>query len=498
MGRHIAPEPMLDSAAPSHATQRGAVRSDGDLAAWLRRNAHVVTVAAVYVCALFALASQEFVQDTWLTLSGGRDIVEHGLPWHERLTLLNHGREWVDQQWLGKLFLFEATRLGGLILLLVVHVAFVLAGFVGAMAVARRRGAGDAAVFWVAVATFAVAPWAWQLRVQSLAYVLCIAVLALLSSNESAITRKTWLVVPVLAVWANIHGSATMGVALAVVAALLQLRRQPLAASLLAAGSTAALFASPYGLHLVHYYRTLLLNPAISDFVNEWRPSAYPSAVPFFVLAFAATWLVARDPTVLTRFERAALLVTGVAGLMAIRGIVWFALTVLLLLPKALDAQRKNARASTTRLLRPLALLCCAAAVVTAAFALTHLSAMLRKPYPSEAAAAVERAAARDPSLTVFASERFANWLLWRDPSLAGRLVYDVRFELFSRRQFQDLALFHDRLGSHWTRITDGARLLVLDLRTDRRPARVLREQPNARVLFEGKEVLVLLRDIRP
>jgi hypothetical protein len=488
---------MLDSAAPSQVIDAGAVRSEGTAAAWLRRNVHVVIVAAVYVCALFAAGAQEFVQDTWLTLSGGRDVVAHGLPWHERLTVLNHGREWVDQQWLGKVLLFEVAGLGGLRLLLVVHVAAVLAGFVGAMVVARRRGASDAAVFWVVAATFAVAPWAWQLRVQSLAYVLFVALAAVLSDNGGAITRKTWLAVPILVIWANIHGSVTLGVALAVVAALLRLRRQPFAASLLALSCTAALFASPYGLHLVHYYRALLLNSALADYVDEWRPSAFPAAIPFFALAAAAIWLVARNARALSMFERAALLITGMAGVMAIRGIVWFALTVVLLLPKTLDAERKNARASSVRLLRPLAVVCCAFALFSAAFALTRLTGALAKAYPPEAAAAVNRAHARDPSRTVFASERYANWLLWRDPRVAGSLVYDVRFELFSRRQFEDLARFHSRLGRDWMRITHGARLLVLDLDADRRAARALRRQPHMRVLFEGDDVIVLLRDTR-
>lgn len=485
---------MSESAAPTRSAATAQSLRDQSATGWLRRNAHATTFAAVYACTLFALAAQEFVQDTWLTLSGGRDIIDNGLPWHERLTVLNHGQRWVDQQWLGKIFLYAVASLGGLRSLLVVHVVFVLGAVVLAIAVARRRGATDDSVFWVAIATIAIAPWAWQLRVQSLSYVLFVAVLVLLTGAPARISSRTWLVVPLLALWANVHGSVTLGVALAVLAGLSHVRRRPVAGLLLAASSVGALFASPYGLHLTGYYRELLLNPSMSQFISEWRPSAYPAAVPFFALAFAATWFLGRNSAALTRFEKMTLLVSGIAGLMAIRGTVWFALALILFMPRVLDAERGERAAAPVRLVQPLAVLCCAAALVMGVTAVSRLSQNLAGTYPPEAAQAVARAAANDRSLTVFASERYANWLLWRDPALSGRLVYDVRFELFNRRQFEDLALFHSHVGASWLDITDGARLLVLDRAVDGSAARALEKQPGTRVLFEAHASVVLHR----
>jgi len=483
---------MLDSAATTPAAEaRPAIEL-----AWFRRNVHTVIACAVYTATLFFLGAQEFVQDTWLTLSGGRDVVEHGLPWHERLTVLNHGRSWVDQQWLGKVFLFDVTRAGGARLLLFVHVAFVVGALVLALAVARRRGATDTSVFWVALATILVAPWAWQLRVQSLAYVFFVGVVVLLSGSRS-ITRKTWLVVPLLGLWANVHGSVTLGVGLTLLAALLHLRRQPLAATALAGAAGATLLASPYGAHLVEYYRSLLLNPTLSHYIYEWGPATYPTALPFFAMAFAATALVARNARVLTTFEKAALLVTGLVALSAIRGIVWFALVVLLVVPNALDAERSNRQPSSLALLRVFAVVCCAMAAFAAITSLVQLPGELARRYPVRAAEIVGAAATRDPSARVFASERYANWLLWRDPALAGRLVYDVRFELFSARQFRELALFHSGIGTGTSPITAGARFFVLDPATDGKPAAAIRAQAATRVLFEDEHAIVLARDRR-
>ncbi|MFL5945010.1 MAG: hypothetical protein ACJ74D_02775 [Gaiellaceae bacterium] len=483
---------MLDSAAttPAAAAPQPIVVE----VAWLRRNAHAVIVCALYAATLFSIGMAEFVQDTWLTLSGGRDVVEHGLPWHERLTILNYGERWVDQQWLGKVFLFDVSRVGGMRLLLFVHVLFVVGALALAVAVARRRGATDSSVFWVALATIVMAPWAWQLRVQSLAYVLFVAVVALLSDPRARITRKTWLVVPLLALWANVHGSVTLAVGLTVLAAALRLRRQPVAGLALATAASTALLVSPYGIHLLDYYRSLLLNPTLSSYINEWRPASYPGALPFFAIAFATTVLAARNARILTAFEKLALIATALVSLTAIRGIIWFALAVVLMVPKLLDAERAKPAASSLVVVRAAAVACCAMVAFVAVRSLVQLPAELARAYPAPAANAVAAVAERDPAARVFASERYANWLLWREPGLAGRLAYDVRFELFSAEQFDQLVRFHNGIGVHSTPITAGARLLMLDLSSDRRAADILRTEPGSTVLFEDDNAVVFER----
>jgi hypothetical protein len=39
----------------------------------------------------------------------------------------------------------------------------------------------------------------------------------------------------------------------------------------------------------------------------------------------------------------------------------------------------------------------------------------------------------------VFADDRHADWLLWAQPSLRGRIAYDIRFELLTPQQFRTL-----------------------------------------------------------
>jgi len=480
----------------------GTRQSEGGALAWARRNAHSATAAALYASVLGVLLAQVFVQDSWLAIAGGWDIAENGLPWHERLTSGAFGAEWVDQQWLGKLALYGLANVGGLRMLALVHVLLVLGAVYAAMAIARRRGATDAAVFWVAIAVLLIAPWGWQLRVQPLAYPLFVAVLALVTAERVRPSVRVVACAPILVLWANVHGSVTLGAVLVAGAVLstilLELRsgsaRGRLLVGVVALVPAACLFASPYGFHLVGYYRSLLGNPLMARYIDEWRAPTFKSAFVFFALAAVVLWLVARHGRVLTTMERWALLVTGVAGFMTIRGIVWFGFAAVLLVPKLLDERsRRDSRPPSSPLLVTVAALCSGVAIAILSVQLTHLPRVLGESYPLSAARVVGTAVDRDETLRVFSSERYADWLLWEDPQLAGKLVYDVRFELFDAEHFARLAAFHDQ-GAKSDKITDGARLLVLDRVEDRVAVRTMTRASGARILYRDANLAVILR----
>ena len=494
---------MRDKAAVDAATPLLVTSETSATLAWARRNAQTVTALAVYGIALgFALAV-EFIQDTWLAIAGGRDIAQHGLPWHERLTVAAHGQSWVDQQWLGKLFLYFTTTVGGVRLLALVHIVVMLAALLAAITVARRRGASDAAVFWVVVAVLPSAPWGWQLRSQVLAYPLFVAVLAIVTSERLKPSTRVLACVPLLVLWANVHGSVTLGVTLVAAVAAIGVWRviqdgvtgrrllTAVATFLLPLG---CLFASPYGFHLLRYYKELLANPLMSQYVDEWRAPTFRTALIFFALVAVVLWLVARQGRILTPMERFALLLTTVAGFTTIRGIVWFGLVAIVVVPKLVDKSRSRnvERVSSVRLVG-FAALCVGIALVVLGTRLAQLPRALAVSHPDPAAQIVGNLVTQDPSLTVFASERYADWLLWKDPQVSGRLVYDIRFELFDSKRFAQLADFHVQ-GERRDEIAAGARLLVLDARADALAVRNFADDPGTRVLYRDDNVVVIER----
>jgi hypothetical protein len=471
--------------------------------AWARRNAQTVTALAVYGIALgFALAV-EFIQDSWLAIAGGRDIAQHGLPWHERLTVAAHGQPWVDQQWLGKLFLYAMVSTGGVRLLAFVHIVVMIAALLAAIVVARRRGASDAAVFWVVIAVLPSAPWGWQLRSQILAYPLFVAVLAIVTNERLKPATRVLACAPLLVLWANVHGSVTLGAVLVAAVGAIGVwraaRERASGMRLLAAGAllllpVGCLFASPYGFHLLRYYQKLLANPLMSQYVDEWRAPTFRTALVFFALVAVVLWLVARQGRLLTAMERFALLLTTITGFTTIRGIVWFGLVAIVVVPKLLDGalNRKEERLSSP-LLVTLAAVCVALSLGVLGTRLAQLPRALAASHPEGAARVVSTLAARDPSLIVFASERYSDWLLWKDPQLSGRLVYDIRFELFDSNRFAQLAAFHVQ-GERKDEIAAGARLLVLDARADALAADNFAEDAGAKLVYKDRYVVVIER----
>jgi len=458
------------------------------LPALLEREAPLVGVACLYAVVVGLTLPQQLVQDSWLTLASGREIVRHGLPSHDTLAVWTHGKAWIDQQWLAQLAFYGLDALGGLRLVLLGHALLLVGALVSGLAFARRGGASARSVALVALVAMLVAPWALQLRAQSFAPLLFVWVLGLLAADSRAPSRRVWWTLPIIALWANLHGTVVLGAALVAWRGLTSAPRRRglplLAAPLL-------VFASPYGFSLAGYYRRLLVNPLLPSFLEEWRSSA-PSqrTALFFVLAFAAIWLVARHGRALTLFERSALLLTLVSALAAIRSIVWFGLACLVLLPRLLDVAFPRLRLPAPRAFAAAGL---AAAAAVTLFSVVRPASSFTRDWPSGAA----RAVAARPAPYVFADDRTADWLLWEDPRLAGRLAYDVRFELFDDRQFRELLAFRNRSGDGWRRAAAGYDVLTLDPRTEHSLERALLAEPGARLVYRGPGLDVLVRPPR-
>jgi hypothetical protein len=443
------------------------------------------------------------VQDGWLTLVSGREIASHGLPHHDTLTAWTVGREWIDQQWLAQLAFYGLFAGGGLKLVLLTHTALLAAALVLAVVAARRLGGSEQASFLIAALGMFAAPAALQFRAQSFAPLLFVAVLYLLAADSRAPSRRVYLVLPLLVVWANLHGTVVLGAALVVVAALVSAVRR-LAARELGLGSalrTAALIglaplcvlASPYGFALVGYYHQLLLDPGLHWFIDEWQPTSLGiQSALFFVLAATAVAIVARHGARLSVFERCALGLTLVSGLLAERSTMWFALAAIVILPSAATDRGRM----TPWRPGPAQIKALAAAGAAAAALLVFVAAAARpdswyvREWPEEASSAVATAMSGDPSVRVFADDRYADWILWRHPELTGRVAYDVRFELFSTAQFRKLYAYRNEVGD-WKRAARGYDLLLFDddAQPHIKPAAV---RDGARVLYDGKGVAVL------
>jgi hypothetical protein len=437
----------------------------GRLRSFLAREGLVVTMLAIWVAAVAFAMPSILVGDTWLSFVDGRLLAQHGLPHHDSLTLWTLGRHWTDQQWLAHLALYELAR-HGLTGPLVLGVACVtLTGAILAVA-ARQLGSSPRSTALALGLPITATAWMMQARSQIFAEVLFAAVLALLVLDARRPGRRVLLVLPLLVVWANLHGSVALGAVLCVGYALLsalspRTRRRSL---ILLACSPLCLLVSPYGFDLVRYYRLMLVNPPFAPYVVEWRRLPLTWGYSFF---FASVGLVAvlyvLRRRALTTFEQLILPVLAAGSFWTGRNTLWFELAAVLAVPRMLDALLPSRIGSEDAVGRTNTLVAFAGLVAAAFFCtigLVKAGTRLDRVLPPAAAAAVASAAGAHG--TVLAYDSQADWLLWREPSLAGRVAYDVRFELLDRRELVELrGLLHGVVAASWRRCGASARVVT-------------------------------------
>jgi hypothetical protein len=475
----------------------------GAVTARLEHEAFLIVLFAIYLVGITRSMPTQIASDTWMTLVYGREVAQHGLPSHDTLTVWAHGRTWVDQQWLGQLAYYGLYALGGIRAVLAANALALAAGAGLAIVAARRLGGSARAVTWLVLLSFVVIAWSsWTVRVQSLVFALFVGLLWLLAADSRDPSRRVFFALPLLVLWANVHGTAFLGAALIALrgaAMLLERERRlrerlPTAAVLLA--SPVLLLASPYGFEAVGYYHRLLLNPAFGHYVTEWAPTRFGIATaPFYALALLAAWLAGRCASRLTRFEQATLLIIFVLALLAVRSVVWFMLSALVLLPGALDGVLVS-RWGSPRYRYVNLVLGAAAPVVCAIVAIgafMHPASWFTRDFPPAAADRVAQIAARDPHARIFANERFADWLVLQHPSLAGRIAFDGRFELLTAKELQRIVYFRARIiGSQ--NVIRGYRLLVLypAKKSEEKVTNALLASPSRRAVYRDKSIAVI------
>lgn len=479
--------------------------------AWGETDTVLLTVLALFTFVLIRSLPNGFLQDTWLALVAGRELWHSGIPHHELLTTFSAGSRWVDQQWLSQLTIYGLWRFGGLGLLGVVNASLTAAAVAGAVAAARRLGARASGLIWLLPLCLWPMLLTSEVRPQPYAYPLFVVCVYLLASDSRTPSRRVYWCLPLLIVWANIHGSAILGASLVSLRGLTLAweQRNSLAHGLtqwarpltLTIAPLACLMVTPYATGTVSYYEQTLLNNSFRQFVTEWQPvTAAPLlAVPLFGLAGIAIWSFGRYAGSTTLWERCAVVLLAIAGILALRNVVWFALAGLMLVSVSISGAappQRRYESTRRRINAVLAISALAACAIAAAAAIGRPARSFERAYPQAVLTAVN-AATKDPSVKVLADAKFADWLLWREPDLGGRVAYDARFELIGSRRMSELAHMYLAVGVDWKQAARGYRLLVLDEQAFPDSSRAFLEEPGRRVLYRRDHSLVILRDAK-
>ncbi|HET7130056.1 MAG TPA: hypothetical protein VFJ93_13360 [Gaiellaceae bacterium] len=422
------------------------LRAPRALGATLAHESLAVVVYSGVVLLLAVLVPEQLSSDGWLALVGGRVIAHHGVPHHDTLAALTSGRDWIDQQWLGQLGTYGIDWAGGIRLLLAVNVVLVSGAFVAAGVYARRHGARPGTLALVVLA--AMIPFlvtAMNVRTQSFVYLPFVGLIALLVRDRPMSGRSTAAALVVLVLWANVHGSALLAAGLIASRGAVDLwrtRRDPTAWVLLLA-PWPCLLVSPYHVHLVSYYHRTAFNSSFATYLSQWAPTTFsPISAPLLLLAFMTVWMLGRSAASYTLYERLLLGVAVLLALLAVRNWTFACLLLVMLSPQGFDrALRRKAARPAPALGAVVATVAALAALVSIVGALSTPHVKLTRNYSSGVARAAAEAASR-PGAQVYAGIAYADWLLWLHPELAGKVVFDVRYELLHAPEVKRLVLF--------------------------------------------------------
>jgi hypothetical protein len=185
------------------------------------------------------------------------------------------------------------------------------------------------------------------------------------------------------------------------------------------------------------------------------------------------------------------------SAITAVRNVTWAALTFVVLVPGLLTAivtprPAPRRRRLNLMLVTGIALLLLGTFAAVAAQPRTWFE----RGYDQRAASVVSEQAARDPSLLIYAGDRFGDWLLWHDPDLAGRIAYDSRLELLTHHQLTRLVDLANQKGTDFASLISGYGLLVLDPKRLPDLTEALLKLPRTHVVLRGHDVIVASRPV--
>jgi hypothetical protein len=197
------------------------------------------------------------------------------------------------------------------------------------------------------------------------------------------------------------------------------------------------LFVNPYGLRVVRYYRTLLIELPVERYVSEWRPPRVGSILSagFFAVAVLVAGIVVyalarqRPPALV---PAVATLVPLAVTVMSARNQSWFLMSAAVLGSVTLARLHRPPPAMSRGFLSVGAAAVGVVAVASVASAVVRPPGSYHLAAPRKALEAVAAYAEADPAARVLADDDSAAGLLWLHPQLVGRVAFDIRYEVYN------------------------------------------------------------------
>ena len=432
---------------------------------------HVI-LALTLGAILFAITLGKGVRDPdyfWHVVAGEYIVSTGAVPGTDPFSFTWAGQPWTPHEWLSEVLIFGLVKglgeVGALAVFALVPGATILllALLLGRLGV---RTWAQAPV--LSLAAIVISPYA-TLRPQALSWLLLAVTVSLLVSVRAEARRRLLLVLPLFALWANLHGLYIVGIGVVGAYALFTIiGRTPLAPHRWwAVGAVALAFigamltpAGPLGvLYPLRYSQEWGLAN-----IQEWQSPDFhsPAHWPLLVLVLA---LILNGGRATPGWLQLIAYVGTVMALVALRNgpvaAVLAAPTLALGLEDRLRAWRGDHRPAGSRVARARRAMevAVALAIAIGAFVIFAPPGLNRPPVDQQADAGYPVAAAdllaRDhPDVRVLPEYGWGGYLIYRLHDLGGRVFVDGRNDMYAEQILDDYTAI-SKGDAGWEELTD-------------------------------------------
>jgi hypothetical protein len=487
--------PSLAPQLPDAAVVGERVAVDGRAERGLDRLFAFMFAAAGWYVGIRALSDNSFL----VHLRTGTRILDHGIPRADPYSFTAPGTRWVAQSWLAEAAYGALQRtVGGFgvrLLVATTGAAFAWLLFATARAVTgeRRRAATVTLLAWItAMSVFGERPLAFGL----LAFA---ALVTMVEVPSSTLYRHRRVVLPVvLWLWANAHGSFSLGLAYVVVHVIGEWLDgvHPWRANrdlvVTAAAASAFLVVNPYGVHLLTFPVELLGRGDILARVIEWSSPNFrePNGMVLALWLAVAVVALARGTRTPTRRDVAMVVVFGLAALWAQRNIGVFAITTLPVVARQAASGPRRERTADTRLTRLLAVVM-AGGIVLVTLAAARGPHYRLDRYPVEAMIALDEGGHLGRRLLT--TDDWGGYVVAEYGPARQRVFLDDRFDMYPRRVIDDYGTIADG-NPEWRALLDEYRIETVVWPADRVLVQLLALDGDWRETFRDDDAVIFVR----
>jgi hypothetical protein len=239
----------------------------------------------VWVYALVLINGSQLLNDsdTYWQIATGKWILDHNaLPHVDIYSFTKAGEPWISSSWLAQVLYAESYELAGWTGPIVLAAISIAASFALLVFMLSRRISSTYAIL-IAFAALLLSANHFLARPHVLAWPVMVAwVSGLVSASDRRQAPSFWLL-PLIALWANLHGGFLFGLALVAPFAFDAVwnaessQRKPLALRWIAfgIGALAACCATPYGWGSILASRKILELGDLLHIIYEWMPADF-------------------------------------------------------------------------------------------------------------------------------------------------------------------------------------------------------------------------------